>query len=89
MKHYEEEPTLWANRTAIRESLLNLLCEEKRDEITIKCGLKALDQIMFMPEYQTTFDHKNLYIADCWIHVVKNFDLEPWQICYNDVIVFE
>jgi len=76
-------------KIAIRESLLNLLIEEKKDDITVRCGLKALDQIMQMPEFMKTWDEKSLHIADCWIHVTKDFDLDPWEIWYNDVIVFE
>ncbi len=78
-----------SKRNAIREALLELLIKEKKDEITIGCGLKALDQIMFMPEYQATFDQKYLNIADCLIRIVKDFDLDSWEIWYNDVIVFE
>jgi len=76
-------------RSAIRETLLDLLIKEKKEEITINCGLKALDQIMHMPEYQTTFDQKYLCIADCLVHVVKDFELDPWQIEYNEEVIFE
>jgi hypothetical protein len=44
---------------------------------------------MQMPEFMKTWDEKSLHIADCWIHVTKDFDLDPWEIWYNDVIVFE
>ena len=76
-------------KIAIRESLLGLLIKEKKEEITVSCGLKALDQIMQMPEFMKTWDEKSLHIADCWIHVTKDLDLDPWEIWYNDVIVFE
>ena len=78
-----------SRRAKIRETLLDLLIKEKKDEITISCGLKALDQIMQMPEYQATFDQKYLCIADCLIHVVKDFYLDPWQIEYNEEVIFE
>jgi len=78
-----------ARRSTIRENLLSLLCNEKKDEITVKCGLRALDQIVRMPEYQVTFEHKSLYIADCWVNVEKDFDLDPWEIWYNDILIFE
>ena len=74
-------------RSAIREALLELLIQEKKEEITIGCGLKALDQIMQMSEYIRSL--KSLYIADCYIKAERDFELDPWEIWYNDVIVFE
>ena len=78
-----------SKRAAIRETLLDLLIKEKKDEITISCGLKALDQIMQMPEYRVTTEYKCLHIADCWINVVKDFELDPWHIEYNEEVIFE
>jgi len=77
-----------SKRAAIREALLELLIKEKKEEITVQCGLKALDQIMHMPEYQTTFDQKYLCIADCLVHVVKDFELDPWEIVYKGKVIF-
>ena len=43
---------------------------------------------MNMPEYIRSL--KSLYIADCYIKVIKDFEVDsPWEIWYNDVIVFE
>ncbi len=78
-----------SRRAKIRETLLDLLIKEKKEEITVSCGLKALDQIMYMPEYQATFDQKYLCIADCLIHVVKDFDADsPWDVVYNGKVIF-
>jgi hypothetical protein len=76
-------------RSAIREALLELLIKEKKEEITIDCGIKALDQIMQMSEYRVTTEYKCLHIADCWINVIKDFELDPWHIEYNEEVIFE
>lgn len=73
----------------IRESLLNLLCEEKKSPLNITCGIKAMDIITRMPEYWNSAFDKQIHIADCVINVKKDFALDPWEIWYNDVIVFE
>lgn len=78
-----------SRRAKIRETLLELLIKEKKDDITVRCGLKVLDQIMQMPEFMKTWDEKSLHIADCWIHVTKDFDLDPWHIEYNEEVIFE
>ena len=78
-----------SKRSAIREALLELLIQEKKAEITISCGLRALDQILFMPEHMRTMGETFLEIAGCVIQVERDFELEPWEIRYNDVIVFE
>lgn len=78
-----------SRRAKIRETLLDLLIKEKKEEITISCGLKALDLIMHMPDYQATFEQKYLCFADCLIHVEKNFEIDPWQIEYNEEVIFE
>jgi hypothetical protein len=78
-----------SRRAKIRETLLELLIKEKKEEITIGCGLKALDQIMHMPEYRVTTEYKCLHIADCWIHIEKNFDADsPWDVVYNGKVIF-
>jgi hypothetical protein len=63
-------------RSAIREALLELLIQEKKAEITIKCGLRALDQILVMPEHMRTMDEAFLEIAGCVIQVKRDFELE-------------
>ena len=78
-----------SRRAKIRETLLELLIKEKKDEITINCGLKALDQIMHMPEFNKSWDDKFLNIADCIIKVEKNFDADsPWDVVYNGKVIF-
>jgi len=76
-----------SRRAKIRETLLELLIKEKKEEITVQCGLKALDQIMQMSEYIRSL--KSLYIADCYIKAERDFEVDPWEIWYNDIIVFE
>lgn len=75
-------------RSAIREALLELLIQEKKAEITIKCGLRALDQILVMPEHMRTMDEAFLEIAGCVIQVKRDFELEPWKIVYNGDVIF-
>jgi hemoglobin-like flavoprotein len=76
-------------RAAIRETLLELLIKEKKEEITVHCGLKALDQIMHMPEFNKSWDDKFLNIADCIIKIEKNFDADsPWDVVYNEEVIF-
>ena len=78
-----------SRRAKIRETLLELLIKEKKEEITIGCGLKALDQIMQMPEFNKSWDDKFLNIADCIIKVEKNFDADsPWDVVYNGKVIF-
>jgi hemoglobin-like flavoprotein len=78
-----------SRRAKIRETLLELLIKEKKEEITISCGLKALDQIMYMPEFNKFWDDRFLNIADCIIKVEKNFDADsPWDVVYNGKVIF-
>ena len=78
-----------SRRAKIRETLLELLIKEKKEEITVSCGLKALDQIMHMPEFTNINGEGFLRLAGCYIEVKRDFELDPWEIWYNDVIVFE
>ncbi len=77
-----------SKRLAIREALLELLIQEKKAEITIKCGLRALDQILVMPEHMRTMDEAFLEIASCVIQVERDFELDPWKIVYNGDVIF-
>lgn len=77
-----------SKRSAIREALLELLIQEKKAEITIKCGLRALDQILFMPECMRTVDEAFLEIAGCVIQVKRDFELDPWKVVYEGKVVF-
>jgi hypothetical protein len=77
-----------SKRLAIREALLELLIKEKKEKITIKCGLRVLDQILLMPECMRTMDEAFLEIAGCVIQVKKDFELEPWKIVYEGKVVF-
>jgi len=77
-----------SKRSAIREALLELLIQEKKAEITISCGLRALDQILFMPEHMRTMGETFLEIAGCVIQVERDFELEPWKIVYNGDVIF-
>jgi hypothetical protein len=77
-----------AKRLAIREALLELLIKEKKEKITIKCGLRVLDQILLMPECMRTMDEAFLEIAGCVIQVKRDFELEPWHIIYNNEVLF-
>lgn len=77
-----------SKRLAIREALLELLIKEKKEKITIKCGLRVLDQILLMPECMRTMDEAFLEIAGCVIQVKRDFELEPWKIVYNGDVIF-
>ena len=77
-----------SKRAAIREALLELLIQEKKSDITIQCGLKALDQILHMPECMRTMNETFLTIAGCTIQVERDFDLDPWKVIYNSRVIF-
>ena len=77
-----------SKRSAIREALLELLIQEKKAEITIKCGLRVLDQILLMPECMRTMDEAFLEIAGCVIQVKRDFELDPWNIVYEGRVIF-
>jgi hypothetical protein len=77
-----------SKRSAIREALLELLIQEKKAEITIKCGLRVLDQILLMPECMRTMDEAFLEIAGCVIQVKRDFELDPWKVVYNGDVIF-
>jgi len=77
-----------SKRLAIREALLELLIKEKKEKITIKCGLRVLDQILLMPECMRTMDEAFLEIAGCVIQVKRDFELDPWKIIYNEEVIF-
>jgi hypothetical protein len=77
-----------SKRLAIREALLELLIKEKKEKITIKCGLRVLDQILLMPECMRTMDEAFLEIAGCVIQVKRDFELDPWKVVYEDEVIF-
>ena len=77
-----------SKRIAIREALLELLIQEKKSDITIQCGLKALDQILNMPECIRTMNETFLTIAGCTIQVKRDFDLDPWKVVYESEVIF-
>lgn len=77
-----------SKRSAIREALLELLIQEKKAEITIKCGLRVLDQILLMPECMRTMDEAFLEIAGCVIQVKRDFELDPWKVVYEGKVIF-
>jgi hypothetical protein len=77
-----------SKRLAIREALLELLIKEKKEKITIKCGLRVLDQILLMPECMRTMDEAFLEIAGCVIQVKRDFELDPWKVVYEGKVVF-
>ena len=77
-----------SKRAAIREALLELLIKEKKANITIKCGLRVLDQILLMPECMRTMDEAFLEIAGCVIQVKRDFELEPWKVVYEGEVIF-
>lgn len=77
-----------SKRAAIREALLELLIKEKKENITIKCGLRALDQILHMPECMRTMDKAFLEIAGCVIQVKRDFELDPWKVVYEGEVIF-
>ena len=77
-----------SKRLAIREALLELLIKEKKEKITIKCGLRVLDQILLMPECMRTIDEAFLEIAGCVIQVKRDFELDPWKVVYEDEVIF-
>ena len=77
-----------SKRIAIREALLELLIQEKKSDITIQCGLKALDQILHMPECMRSMNETFLTIVGCTIQVKRDFDLDPWKVIYNSRVIF-
>ena len=77
-----------SKRAVIREALLELLIKEKKANITIKCGLRALDQILVMPEHMRTIDEVFLEIAGCVIQVKRDFELDPWKIVYKEEVIY-
>ena len=87
---YNAPPSVIAasKRTKIRDALLELLVQEKKEEITIKCGLKILDMIMNMAEYKRLSEGGYISLAGCDINVERDFNLDPWHIIYNDKVLF-
>jgi hypothetical protein len=77
-----------SKRAKLRKALMELLIKEKKEEITIKCGLKILDMIMNMSEYIRISDDGYVSLAGCSINVERDFDLDPWHIIYNDEVLF-
>lgn len=77
-----------SKRLAIREALLELLIKEKKEKITIKCGLRVLDQVLLMPECMRTRDEAFLEIAGCVIQVKRDFELDPWKVVYEGEVIF-
>jgi hypothetical protein len=77
-----------SKRTKIRDVLLELLVQEKKEEITIKCGLKILDMIMNMAEYIRLSEGGYISLAGCDINVERDFELEPWNIVYEGKVIF-
>ena len=91
MSYVNAPPSVIAanRRVKIRESLLELLINEKKSHITVTCGIKALDIIMQMPEFSKFWDDMILNIADCYIHIKKDFEVDsPWDVVYNGKVIF-
>ena len=84
-----KEITAASKRAAIREALLELLIKEKKTEIIVQCGLRALDQLMYMPEFaQSTYDGMYMSIVGCSIYLKRDFELDPWKIVYKEEVIF-
>jgi hypothetical protein len=77
-----------SKRAKLRGALMELLIKEKKEEITIKCGLKILDMIMNMSEYIRISDGGYISLASCCINVERDFDLDPWNIVYDGKVIF-
>jgi hypothetical protein len=78
-----------SKRSAIREALLELLIQEKKAEIIVQCGLRALDQIMYMPEFaKSSYDGFYFSIVGCSIYLKRDFELDPWKIVYEGKVIF-
>ena len=78
-----------SKRAAIREALLELLIKEKKTEIIIQCGLRALDQLMYMSEFaQSSYDGMYMSIVGCSIYLKRDFELDPWKIVYKEEVIF-
>jgi hypothetical protein len=86
-----KEITAASKRAAIREALLELLIKEKKQEISVKCGLRAFDQIIYMSEYTYAANPKidgYLSIAGCSVVIVRDFELDPWKIVYGEEVIY-
>lgn len=86
-----KEITAASKRAAIREAFMELLIKEKKQKISVKCGLRAFDQIMYMSEYSYAANPKidgYLSIAGCSVVIVRDFDLDPWKIVYKGEAIF-
>ena len=77
-----------SRRYKIREALMELLIKVKKSNITIKCGLRALDQIYKLTEFTRIDSEGFIHIVGCCIKVERDFDLDPWNIVYNDTVIF-
>jgi hypothetical protein len=80
-----------SKRAAIREAFMELLIKEKKQNISVKCGLRAFDQIMYMSEYSYAANPKidgYLSIAGCSVVIVRDFDLDPWKIVYEGKVIY-
>jgi hypothetical protein len=91
MPPFIPKPSAVSIRADIREALLELLIKEKKQEISVKCGLRAFDQIMYMSEYTYAANPKidgYLSIAGCSVAIVRDFNLDPWKIVYDGKVIF-
>ena len=87
---YNAPPSVIAasKRSKIREAFLNLLIREKKEGLVVKCGLRAMDQVVNMSEciiYDKTYF---VSIAGCRIIIEKDFDLDPNVIMFNEEVIF-
>jgi hypothetical protein len=76
-------------KAAIREAFMVLLIKEKKSNIKVQCGLRALDLIMNMDEYDCdSLKGRYLFIVGCYICLKLDFDLDPWNIVYKGKVIF-
>jgi hypothetical protein len=75
-------------RAKLRNAIMELLIKEKKEEITISCGLKVLDQIMKMSDFTRIDEIGFINMVGCWIEVQRDFDLDPWNIVYKGKVIF-
>lgn len=87
---YNAPPSVIAasKRSKIREAFLNLLIREKKEGLVVKCGLRAMDQVVYMSECIISDKTYFVSIAGCWIKIEKDFDLDPNVIMFNEEVIF-
>lgn len=80
-------PKVDIQRRAIYSHFLDLLEEVKKNDITVNCGIRVLNLISGMSNYDSKF--RIVRIAQCEITTELDFTIGSWDVVYEGQKIIE